>query len=111
MARLTQLVSMAWRMKIKLPKLQKASRFSFDWSRGLPKADHETETTVETSTDLEADSIRIDTSTLDQNQGNEDVENQGTRSLHEIKQIANADSWGKIRERLPPSWPVLQCVR
>ncbi len=47
--------------------------------RGLSKADHETETTVETSTDLEADSIRIDTSTLDQNQGNEDVENQGTR--------------------------------
>ncbi len=63
--------------------------------RGLPKADHETETTVETITDLEADSIRIDTSTLDQNQGNEDVENQGTRSLHEIKQIANAESWGK----------------
>ena len=55
------------------------------------------ETTVKTSTDHEANSILIDTSTLDQN---EDVENQGARSLHEIKQIANAESWGKIRERL-----------
>ena len=94
---------MAWRMKIKLPKLQITQRQTGSavrrsvTPRGLPKANHETETTVKTSTDHEANSIRIDTSTLDQN---EDVENQGARRLHEIKQIANAESWGKIREHL-----------
>ena len=89
---------MAWRMKIKLPKLQITQRQTGSavrrsvTPRGLPKANHETETTVKTSTDHEANSIRIDTSTLDQN---EDVENQGARSLHDKLLMLNRG--GKLK--------------